>query len=173
MPPITCNGRPIPVLDSPNHSARPAGMRPRLIVLHATGGSAASARDWLCRRASRVSAHYLIDRTGRVEQLVSPERAAWHAGQSCWQGRSNVNAFSLGLELAHRQGEDWPDAQLRAAAALCRALQARYAIPATHITSHAHIARPAGRKTDPESFPWPAFRTLLHDPLPARERGTT
>ncbi|OHV13466.1 N-acetylmuramoyl-L-alanine amidase [Kushneria phosphatilytica] len=47
----------------------------------------------------RVSAHLLIRRGGECIQFVPFDRRAWHAGRSCWQGRREVNDFSVGIEL--------------------------------------------------------------------------
>ena len=35
----------------------------------------------------KVSAHFLIDRQGRLTQFVNIHDRAWHAGQSSYQGR--------------------------------------------------------------------------------------
>ena len=36
----------------------------------------------------KVSAHALIRRTGEIIQFVNFDQRAWHAGQSCYQGRN-------------------------------------------------------------------------------------
>src|SRR3546814_5588511 len=69
---------------SPNHDARPAGQAIDLLLLHYTGmptGEAALER--LCDPAARVSVHYLVEEDGRIFQLVSESRRAWHAGVAC------------------------------------------------------------------------------------------
>ena len=65
---------------SPNYSLR-GGQSISMIVLHATVGSARSALAWLTNPAARVSAHYLIDKSGHIYQLVADEYCAWHAGR--------------------------------------------------------------------------------------------
>ena len=57
---------------SPNHDARPAGTPIDMLVLHYTGmktGEEALAR--LCDPAAKVSAHYTIDRDGRIYRHVA------------------------------------------------------------------------------------------------------
>ena len=50
--------------------------------------------------AEFTSAHYLIDRSGKVYCLVEEARRAWHAGKSQMpDGRENVNDFSVGVEM--------------------------------------------------------------------------
>jgi N-acetylmuramoyl-L-alanine amidase len=163
MSELTLNGKPLKFdRPSPNSAARPAGVNPCVIVLHSTGGSMASASAWLRNADAKVSAHFLVSRTGVVEQLVSVHRAAWHAGKSAWRGRPNVNAFSIGIEMEHVDNQqDWTPAQLEAVATLCRALMTLFHIPAASIVSHASVATPAGRKIDPAAFPWAAFREMV------------
>jgi N-acetylmuramoyl-L-alanine amidase len=46
-----------------------------------------------------ASAHVVIDRSGKLWQVVPFNRAAWHAGVSAWGGRQFLNGFSIGIEL--------------------------------------------------------------------------
>lgn len=84
--------------DSPNAGET---MAPRLIVVHFTAGTTAEgAVAWLRDPASQVSAHLVVARSdGAVTQLVSFDRVAWHAGRSEWNGETDVNRFSIGIEL--------------------------------------------------------------------------
>src|SRR5512138_3120333 len=101
---------------SPNHDARPPGQAIDLLLLHYTGmqtGDAALER--LCDPAAKVSAHYLVEEDGRIFQLVSESRCAWHAGAACWQGATDVNARSLGVEIVNPGHEFGQDANAHAA----------------------------------------------------------
>jgi N-acetylmuramoyl-L-alanine amidase len=154
---------------SPNYGAR--GTHPiRMVVLHATVGSARSALAWLTNRAARVSAHYLIDKTGHVYQLVPDEYAAWHAGNALWKGETAINECSIGIELenANNGRDPYPPTQLDALLELTRDLISRYQIAPEMITRHADVAQPAGRKSDPAGFPWAAFREALFGATPAQ-----
>lgn len=76
--------------------------RPEVIVMHYTGGGA--GRDsalYLADRATRASAHVVVARDGQIFQLVPFNIRAWHAGTSSLDGRANVNAFSIGIEMAN------------------------------------------------------------------------
>ena len=104
---------------SPNFSARPPGFDIDLLILHYTGmGSAQAAIDRLCDPEAKVSSHYLIDEDGTVHQLVTEDKTAWHAGQSCWEGKIGMNQRSVGIELVnpgHENGyRDFPEAQIGA-----------------------------------------------------------
>ena len=94
------------------------------IILHYTDMDdceAALAR--LCDPAAKVSAHYLIRRDGHIFQLVDEADRAWHAGVSFWQGETDMNSASIGIELDHdghkeAQMAAFPDAQMAALIAL-------------------------------------------------------
>lgn len=142
---------------SPNHGPRRDDPTD-LLILHYTGMQDASeAVDWLCNPASEVSCHYFVHEDGQIEQLVAEDRRAWHAGRSAWQGITDVNSRSIGVEihnLGHEHGyPDFPNAQMDAVIALSRDLCARLAIPPERVLAHSDIA-PA-RKRDPgEKFNW-------------------
>ena len=145
-------------LPSPNADARPAGRPIDTLILHYTGmPSAAAALARLCDPAALVSAHYLIDEDGTVVALVPESERAWHAGISSWQGQPRLNDRSIGIELVN-PGHEWgyrpfPDAQYAACIELCRAIVARWPIPARRVLAHSDVA--PERKQDPgELFYW-------------------
>ena len=149
---------------SPNFDARTAP--PDMIVLHYTGmptGEAALAR--LRDPAAKVSAHYLVEEDGRVFALVPEERRAWHAGVSSWQGETNINGRSIGIEIVNPGHEfgyrDFPNAQIAAVIDLLTDIRSRWTIPDTLIVGHSDVA-PA-RKQDPgERFPWEVLARAGH-----------
>ena len=108
-------------------------------------------------RGLRVSSHFLIRRDGALEQFVSCDARAWHAGVSNFFGRERCNDFSIGVELEGTDDTAFDDAQYATLGALVRALVAHYPIEA--LAGHADIA--PGRKTDPgPCFDW---SRLAHD----------
>jgi N-acetylmuramoyl-L-alanine amidase len=143
---------------SANFGPRRDGKRPDMIILHYTGmRSGAEAEAWLCDPASDVSSHYLVHEDGRIVQMVREADRAWHAGKSSWQGETDVNSRSIGIEIVnpgHGLGyEDFPDRQVDAVTALCRDIARRHTIPPERILAHSDVA--PGRKIDPgEKFPW-------------------
>lgn len=162
---------------SPNCDERPPGMPISLVVLHAIslppdvfGGDAVErlftntldpSRHpvFVSLAGLRVSAHYFIRRDGQTIEFVPPERRAWHAGPSSWEGRTRCNDFSIGIELEGSDRQPFTCAQYERVAALVAALIRRY--PAIDsIAGHCHIA--PGRKTDPGPFfDWHRFAALL------------
>lgn len=134
------------------------------IVLHHTEiDTAKGVIDWFNNPKARVSSHFTVDRDGTIYQHVSCFRQSWHAGFSTdFYGRSNVNRFSIGIEMVNRgDGKDpWPDAQVNAVHNLV-AFLVHYRFPTiTQITSHEFIAIPKGRKNDPIGFPFERFNDL-------------
>ncbi|WP_343222895.1 N-acetylmuramoyl-L-alanine amidase [Paracoccus bogoriensis] len=141
------------VFPSPNHGDR-RGQRPELVVLHYTGMTdGASARARLCDPAAQVSAHWLIDEQGAVEQLVCETRRAWHAGSGAWQGRGDVNSRSIGIEIVNPGDRPFGCAQMRALETLLAAIMARWQIPPSGVIAHSDLA--PERKIDPgPRFDW-------------------
>ncbi|MGR8919147.1 MAG: 1,6-anhydro-N-acetylmuramyl-L-alanine amidase AmpD [Gammaproteobacteria bacterium] len=157
---------------SPNFDERPAGQAVELIVVHAIslppgvfGGG--FVEDLFTNRLDpaahpyfagiddlRVSAHFLVDRAGRVTQFVPIGQRAWHAGQSSWCGREACNDFAVGIELEGAEDQSFTAAQYASLDALVAAL--RRACPAIGegaVVGHADVA--PGRKTDPGPlFDW-------------------
>jgi len=143
---------------SPNHAPRSRPARIDMLVLHYTGMTTASAAlERLCDPGAGVSAHYLIEENGAIWRLVPENRRAFHAGVSHWEGESDLNAVSLGVEIVN-PGHEWgyrafPEAQMVALEGLCRDLLARYPIPPHRVVGHSDIA--PERKSDPgELFDW-------------------
>ncbi|HEY9537246.1 MAG TPA: N-acetylmuramoyl-L-alanine amidase [Kiloniellaceae bacterium] len=143
---------------SPNHDARPAGQAIDLLLLHYTGmptGEAALER--LCDPAARVSVHYLVEEDGRIFQLVSESRRAWHAGVACWQGVTDINARSIGIEIVNPGHEfgyrPFPPQQMAAVKLLALDILARHPVPTARVLGHSDVA--PLRKDDPgELFDW-------------------
>jgi N-acetylmuramoyl-L-alanine amidase len=146
------------VRPSPNFGVRRDGRAPDMLILHYTGmPSADGALDWLTRGESEVSSHYFVFEDGRIVQLVPEAARAWHAGKSFWQGETDVNSASIGIEVAnsgHPGGlPDFPPAQIAAVTDLCRDIVSRHAIARARVLAHSDVA--PIRKVDPgEKFPW-------------------
>ena len=119
---------------SPNHNQR----GPILVVLHFTSqDSVAESLHTLSTGNSGgpVSAHYLIGRDGRIYQLVSEDRRAWHAGPGRWGTITDVNSASIGIELDNDGLTPYPDAQVQALLRLLADVCARARHPARRRSS--------------------------------------
>lgn len=180
---------------SPNFHSDPT-RRVRFIVIHQTMGNINSDIAILTNDKvpleRRVSAHYLIDRDGKIYELVPPEYVAWHAGtlpqnqesgdyRSLW-GYGNENTHSIGIEHTAYENQPFTDAQKQSSLHLVSYLIDRY--PAIvpdrlHIVGHYELSKV---KIDPQvsvpgvpdNWDWNTFMAALqsaasHEKLPRRE----
>jgi N-acetylmuramoyl-L-alanine amidase len=121
------------------------------IVLHYTASmSLAGTVSWFKNPGSKVSAHYVIDRDGSIVQMVADSQIAYHAGESSLQGRSNVNEFSLGIELVGTADSGFTVQQIKALYDLLAYLCVKYLVPVDRIVGHKHVA--PKRKIDPDGY---------------------
>lgn len=85
---------------SPNNSGKFKSGFPDTIVIHYTAGrSHQSSVTTLSTPASKASAHLVVGRDEKITQLVPFNIAAWHAGQSSYEGRVGFNQYSIGIEI--------------------------------------------------------------------------
>jgi hypothetical protein len=101
-----------------------------------------------------VSAHFIINRDGKISEFVPPTRLAFHAGKSKMpdpaDGRESVNNFSIGIELIASDSSGFTDKQYIALQSLILLLKSNF--PIRNIVGHSDIA--PGRKIDPIGFDW-------------------
>jgi N-acetylmuramoyl-L-alanine amidase len=148
----------VKIIHSPNFEERPPNGPIDMLILHYTGlPDANAAIQRLTDAQAKVSAHYLVDEDGAVLKLVEEDKCAWHAGIACWQGLSDINARSLGIELVNPGHEfgyrPFPEAQMQSLEALALDLVRRLSIPRRRILGHSDVA--PLRKSDPgELFDW-------------------
>ena len=150
-----------------NYNQRPAWVsNPCAIVLHATGGGTLeSVIIWFKKEqgADSVSAHYVIGKDGTVVQMVRDEHRAWHAGVSSHCGITNVNDFSIGIELVNANDgiDPYPATQTKAALNLMAALMKKYGIRADDVVSHKEISEQYTGKYDPKGLDMDVVRSTL------------
>ena len=102
----------------------------------------------------KVSAHFFVRRSGHIVQFVPCLKRAWHAGASCWQGRTRCNDYSIGIELEGSDVVPFTAAQYAALHRLTMALRSAY--PIRGIAGHSDIS--PQRKTDPgPCFDWAGY----------------
>lgn len=98
-----------------------------------------------------VAAHYLIARGGEIYHLVEDKNIAYHAGESkVPDGRTGVNAFSIGIEMMNMEDGKFTSDQYSALNHLISDLKNQFSIK--YILGHSDIA--PGRKTDPWNIDW-------------------
>lgn len=136
------------------------------IIIHHTG-SKSSFENIVAffLRPDYISVHYVVAKDGRITQLVDDNDVAFHAGVSSWDGKTNLNYYSIGIEV-HSDGNEFTEAQREAVTALCADLMNKYDIGHRNVLKHADIA--PKRKWDvgpsfyvPKWGSWPAFQDHL------------
>lgn len=141
---------------SPNCNARKLPVS--MLVLHYTGmESGAAALDRMRDPAAEVSAHYMVEDDGRIFRLVADADRAWHAGVAEWNGITDVNSASIGIEIVNGGHDfglpDFPNGQINALIPLVKQMLSTHEIAPQNIVGHSDIA--PDRKEDPgEKFPW-------------------
>jgi AmpD protein len=146
---------------SPNFDARPEGSPIDLIVVHGNSLPPEQHPYFAEIEGLRVSSHLVIARDGALTQYVSFNARAWHAGRSSYQGRSECNDYSVGVELEGADTVPYEPAQYQVLAATIAALCAAYPLLSPQrIAGHSEVA--PGRKTDPgPAFDWPQARRCI------------
>ena len=153
---------------SPRNAERKVRTATELIVLHTTEAPARSSLNKLCERGE---AHYCVTEDGSVYRIVDRDREAFHAGRSMWNGKEDVDKFSIGIECVGYHDKAMGTVQIRAIRDLVKTLQAMYRIPDERVVCHSHVAYGApnkwqkkkhrGRKRCGMLFAMPSVRAQL------------
>ena len=135
-----------------NYSFRKKNKIVKYIVIHYTGMKCLKlAYKKLSEKSSNVSAHFLISRQGTIYNLLCPKYKAWHAGKSKWKKNTNINDYSIGIELENRGHEfgyqNYSKKQYSSLKKLISFLKKNFLILDKDIIFHSDIA--PNRKKDP------------------------
>lgn len=144
--PFVCNAAPSIHYNQRQHPIE-------MLVIHSMAHSAQEGIDRL--NELKLSSHYIIDFDGTIWQCVDEKNRAWHAGISSWQGLTDINSRSIGIEVCHRTLGQSPfhRRQIKSLILLCQNIISRWHISADKIVAHSDIA--PNRKADPgKAFPW-------------------
>jgi len=154
---------------SRRNSERPIRKSTTLIILHTTETLSPNARRKL---SDNGECHYYVALDGLVYRIVDHRRVAFHAGRSMWNGRTNVDNFSVGIEVCGFHNKPLTAAQYRAVADLVGELQYIYKVPDHQVLSHCQVAYGSpnkwhkrshrGRKRCGLNMASPAGRKLLN-----------
>ena len=149
---------------SPNYSKKTRPKKDiKFVIIHYTGmQSEIESTKRLLSPVYKVSCHYLINRKGKIIQMVKDNKIAWHAGKSKWKKFTNLNKDSLGIELinkGHKFGyQNFSSQQIKSLIKLCKFFKKKYKIKKENFLGHSDIA--PLRKDDPgEKFPWKKLST--------------
>ena len=124
----------------------------------------------------KVSSHYLAYEDGRMFQLVDEAKRAWHAGKGSWDGETEMNSCTIGIEIANGGYDfglpEFPEPQIQSVMTLVRDIMDRHGLDRHHVIGHSDLA--PTRKPDPgPKFPGQRFAAegLSIWPKPAPEVG--
>lgn len=122
---------------SPRNRERPRRLKTEFIILHTTEGA---KKGSLQKIRERGEAHYVIDTAGRVYQIISRDRVAFHAGRSMWNGLTDLDNYSVGIEMIGYHNKDITASQYKSLRALISELQRAYGVPDDRVLTHSMVA---------------------------------
>jgi len=122
---------------SPHNRRRERRSSTRYIILHTTEGG---AKGSLTKLKKYGEAHYMVDRNGEVIRIIHRDRIAMHAGRSMWNGQTNIDKISIGIEMVGYHNKPLTRAQKTALRELLRQLQTIYKIPDSRVLPHSMVA---------------------------------
>lgn len=137
---------------SPNWNSRD-GQKIVFLIEHYTVDDFEAALRRLTDPAAQVSSHYLVDLDGTIYQLVAEINRAWHAAPAFWDGYTDINSVSIGIEIVNPGDTPYTPAQMEAVKALSLDIAERYSIPPTHVLAHSDVSVTVqNHKEDPGWF---------------------
>jgi N-acetylmuramoyl-L-alanine amidase len=149
------------IASTPNKAGK---IKPEGVILHHSDGSYAGGVSWILSPKSKVSYHCLIARDGRRTVFADDTARCWHAGKGSWQGRGDVNSWTIGLswegstydtplgDIAMASGIEYLVPRMR-----------KWGIPVEMVLTHEQVS--PGRKTDISAADAKKFIAKLKDAL--------
>ena len=122
---------------SPRNSQRPRRQRTYFIILHTTEGPKKGSLDKVYKNGET---HYLVDERGVIYRIIHRRRIAFHAGRSMWNNRTELDDYSVGIELVGYHNRDISPAQYAALKYLLASLQRIYKVPDARVLTHSMVA---------------------------------
>ncbi len=129
---------------SPRNNERSIRSSTTMIILHTTETS--SSGSALRKLRDNGECHYFIDPGGVVSRIIDHRRVAMHAGRSMWQGQTNLDNVSVGIEVGGFHNKAFTQAQYQALAELIGELKYIYKIPDSRVLTHSQVAYGAPNK---------------------------
>jgi len=122
---------------SHKNGKRPIRPRTDYIILHTTE---APDKSSLQRIAHYGLAHYVITTDGHIYRTIYRKRLANHAGRSMWEGRKNIDQYSIGIEVVGYHNGSITSAQSASLRELLRQLKSIYGIEDDAVLTHSMVA---------------------------------
>lgn len=133
----------------------------QFLILHYTGCSLEKTFEIFKNPKKKVSTHFVIDLTGVIYKIIPCLKTplkAFHAGKSVWKKWTNLNNYSIGVELVNLNGNlfDYTEKQYESLTQLILHLQTIYPILKSpeRVLGHEHIAGFRGKVDPGTQFNW-------------------
>jgi hypothetical protein len=133
---------------SPRNKERDLRSKTTLLILHTTEAISSSA---LRKLSDMGECHFCIDEAGRIFRVIDPRRVAFHAGRSMWNGKQEVDNFSIGIEVCGSHNKPLNPAQTKSLAALIAEIKRIYKLSDSQVIPHSQIAYGAPNKWQPRN----------------------
>lgn len=82
----------------------------------------------------------MVDVNGKVTRIIQRDRIAFHAGRSMWDGKTNIDNISIGIEIVGYHDKPISSSQKEAVRELLRQLKSIYKVPDSRILPHSMVA---------------------------------
>ena len=122
---------------SPHNRERPLRPSTDYIILHTTE---APSHGSLTDVYNNGTANFVVDWGGVVYRIIDRRKLALHAGRSMWKGLTNMDDYSIGIEVVGYHDRDISPAQYAALKQLLFELQQLYRIPDERVLTHSMVA---------------------------------
>jgi len=122
------------------------GYNPEAIVIHITEGEFKGAKSWVKNPKSAVSYHYIINKKGKIAQIVKEKNSAWHTGiikNPRWlflKTHINPNLYTIGIALSGFAKDKPSLMQIVSASLLVKEIAARHNLEINEHTIIPHNA---------------------------------
>ncbi len=84
--------------------------------------------------------HYVIARNGQTYFILGNEYRAHHAGLSMWNGETNINHSSIGIELIGYHNQEITAKQYKSVQFLIKILKDKYHLDNLDVLTHSQVA---------------------------------
>lgn len=108
------------------------------VIIHHTGGSSIDVAIRTLQNR-KLSYHYLVDRNGKVVQILPDNLVGWHAGDTNKKPAFN-NYNTISISMVAKDDKDVTPEQVAAAASLEAMLAKKYGFSKTNAFGHGEVA---------------------------------
>ena len=152
---------------SPRNRERAKRKSTTAIVLHTTEGPTAGSLNKLHKNGET---HYLVDTRGKVYRIIHRDRVAHHCGRSMWNGRTNMDNTTVGIEVVGYHNKKINATQYAALKELVAQLQGIYRLPDERVLTHSMVAYGKPNRWHRASHRGRKRCGMLFATLPVREK---